>query len=137
MVSINLEEKLNKQLEVQNPQDLVTLKTLVLETTERTTSKLRDLTNQKNGIALFNELRFTEAGQDPLADRPLNLIEQLNQTFTYLASFSAAEYLLKIHPEHSPFVINLGTSPGSDVASKDGLVIAEVFTALARIVIKN
>lgn len=56
-------------------------------------------------------------------------MEQLNQTFTYLTSFEATEYLIRAHPEHTPYVLNLGTLSGFDIVSNDGLVIAEVFAA--------
>lgn len=75
----------------------------------------------------------TEAvGCDPLnSDAPLNLIEQLNQTFTYLASARAAKVLLSRHPELVPFTLHLGTAPGSDIESQaGGGLAAEVFAAV-------
>lgn len=102
-------------------------------TAESTTTKLKDLLEHKKGIDLFHEIRFLEFGQDPLEDRPLNLVEQLNQTFTYLISLMATEYLLEAHPEHAPYILNLGTSPGYDVVSKDEVVIAETFAAVSPI----
>lgn len=57
------------------------------------------------------------------------LIEQLNQSFTYLASIEAAKWLLERHPDHAPYNLNLGTTPGSDIESEDGEVAAETFAA--------
>jgi len=77
-------------------------------------------------------MKFSPIGCDPLnADAPLNLIEQLNQTFTYLASAKALRLLLRFHPELAPFTVNLGTSAGSDIESglNEGLA-AEVFAAV-------
>jgi hypothetical protein len=34
------------------------------------------------------------------------------------------------HPEHAPFVLNLGTRSGHDIESEDGCVICEVFAAV-------
>jgi hypothetical protein len=77
-------------------------------------------------------MKVLPIGCDPLnTEIPLNIIEQINQTFTYIASARAAKVLLGIHPEFAPFTLNLGTSPGSDIESrKDGGLAAEVFAAV-------
>lgn len=77
-------------------------------------------------------IKVEEIGCDPMnADRPLNLIEQLNQTFTYIASARAARILFEKHPAAAPFTLNLGTAAGSDIESeKEGGVAAEVFAAV-------
>lgn len=75
-------------------------------------------------------IKFKETGRDPLADRTLNLIEQVNQTFTYLASFAAVEAISHRHPNAWPFQLNLGTSGGSDVESHTASVATEVFAAV-------
>jgi hypothetical protein len=78
-------------------------------------------------------LKVDAIGCDPMnADRPLNLIEQLNQTFTYIASVRAARILLELHPLATPFTLNLGNVAGQDIASdKEGGIAAEVFAAVS------
>lgn len=78
------------------------------------------------------EMKFHPIGYDPLdADRPPNIIEQLNQTFTYIASARAARLLLELHPELGPFTLNLGTAKGSDIEASDPARLAgEVFAAV-------
>ena len=66
----------------------------------------------------------------PTEDRPKNLIEQINQTFTYLASVRTACWLLEDHPEAGSLRLNLGTVAGSDIESLDGLVAAETFASV-------
>jgi hypothetical protein len=78
----------------------------------------------------FSRFKFESVGFDPLGQRPLNLIEQVNQTFTYLATLAAVRYLFRRHANSAPFKINLGTTPGHDISSQDGRVIAEVFAAV-------
>jgi len=56
-------------------------------------------------------------------------IEQLNQTFTILASLSGVEILLKKHPTLS-FMLNPGAKSGTDIYSCDESIVAEVFTAV-------
>ena len=77
-------------------------------------------------------MKFDRIGCDPLdSKRDLNLVEQINQTFTYLASFLAAEYLIKQYPNAGPLTLNLGTSKGLDIESSGcGGIGAEVFAAV-------
>ena len=76
-------------------------------------------------------MKFGGIGFDPLdSDRKLNLIEQINQSFTYLASFYALETLFTEYPELAPFKLNLGTAAGSDIESECGGLAAEVFASV-------
>jgi hypothetical protein len=85
-----------------------------------------------NALHALWALKVQKTGCDPLdAESPLNLIEQLNQTFTYLASAKAVRILLEVHPKLAPFTLNLGTAPGYDIeSSKGGGLEAEVFAAV-------
>jgi len=95
-------------------------------TAERLTRELQ----RPNALATLARLKFSQAGCDPLdMGRSLNFVEQLNQSFTYLASIEATRWLFQRHPQHAPFRLNLGTAPGFDVASTDGAIAAEVFAA--------
>jgi len=98
----------------------------------RTKEQLLVLAYHKDAISLLAHMKFEEVGCDPLdSKRQLNLIEQLHQTFTYLASFLATKYLLKKYPSAKPFTLNLGTSSGLDIrSSKCGGIGAEVFAAV-------
>jgi len=85
---------------------------------------------EKEGIATLAKLKFDQIGRDPLdRERPLNLIEQLNQTFTYLTTLRGVKFLLEHHPKGAPFTVNLGTSAGPDIVSSDKNIVAEVFAA--------
>jgi hypothetical protein len=83
-------------------------------------------------LRALSRLKFDRIGRDPLdADAPLNLIEQINQSFTYVASAKASRVLLALHPELAPLTLNLGTSSGFDIVSTtEGLLAAEVFAAV-------
>ncbi len=43
----------------------------------------------------LQQMKFDPIGSHPLEDRPLNIIEQVNQTFTYLVAVKAAELLMQ------------------------------------------
>jgi len=100
---------------------------------ERTVRALRDLlANESDSLQVLRLMKFTELGHHPGEDRSLNLIEQVNQTFTYLVSLEAARWVLVQHPQLLPqgLNINLGTQAGFDLESVQvGLLAAEVFAA--------
>ena len=94
----------------------------------RTADWLRSFTGEP--MALLKSLRFELVGHDPLTGEPLNVVEQLNQTFTILVSLRAVERLIELHPEAGGFQLALGTSSGRDIESViPDLVAAEVFSA--------
>jgi hypothetical protein len=98
-----------------------------------TLNKISDAIQKSSPLEALGELKFGQIGCDPLdPHRSLNLIEQLNQSFTYLASFKAAEYLFnsdehKKQLEKKKIKLNLGTASGSDIEALDGKLVAEVF----------
>ena len=75
-------------------------------------------------MSLLRALRFETVGHDPLTGEPLNVVEQLNQTFTILVTLRAIEKLFELHPDCGGFRLALGTSSsGRDIESvKEGLV---------------
>jgi len=77
-------------------------------------------------------MKFQSIGFDPIdGASSLNLIEQLNQSFTYLATIRALQVLFSRHPDLAPFKVNLGTASGSDIeSSMGGGLAAEVFAAV-------
>jgi hypothetical protein len=88
--------------------------------------------HKRNPMELLRAMRFDLIGHDPLTGAPLNVVEQINQTFTILVTLRAVEELLiKLHPEiRSGYRLALGTSSGRDIESVEkDLVAAEVFSA--------
>ena len=110
--------------------DVRVLEHEIRSASERAMTAFQGLVKQGDPLALLDAVKFDKMGWDPLEPaRPLNFIEQVNQTFTALVSVRAVEYLFEHHPEAAPFRVNLGTAPGSDIESLDGSVAAEVFAA--------
>lgn len=101
----------------------------VLASAEATVTWLREF--KGSPLELLAAMRFTTAGRDPLSDRPLNVVEQLNQTFTVLVALRAVEALIELHPDAGGFRPALGAIAGRDIESvQPGLVAAEVFAAV-------
>lgn len=120
-----------KTREVGSHEELKPLAEHISSSAERAVRNLEALCRDEDPVTVLKRIKFETVGFDPLGERKLNLIEQVNQTFTYLASLKAAAYLLEKHPVHAPYKLNLGTVSGSDVESRDGKVAAEVFAAVA------
>jgi hypothetical protein len=100
----------------------------ILDGAVRTAAWMRTFSG--NPMALLKAMRFETVGHDPLTGEPLNVVEQLNQTFTILVSLRAVERLIELHPEADGFRLALGTSSGRDIESVvPDLVAAEVFSA--------
>ena len=78
-------------------------------------------------------MKFEQVGFHPTEDRPLNFVEQLNQTWTYAVALTATRQLLRLHPDVGGFRVAPGAhmSLPLDVMSvQDGQVGAETFAAV-------
>jgi hypothetical protein len=105
-----------------------TMHARLLEGAAATAKFLREFSGEP--MALLKALRFELVGHDPLTGEPLNVVEQLNQTFTILVTLRAIERLIELHPDAGGFKLALGTSSGRDIESVvPDFVAAEVFSA--------
>ena len=102
----------------------------VVDSVSQTVRTLKELLASRDSLPAFAAMKFELSGLHPIDERRVNLIEQINQTFTYLASIQAARWLLEKHPEAVALRLNLGTAAGSDIESLDGLIVAETFAAV-------
>ena len=101
---------------------------MLLDSAEQTAKWLRAYSG--DALSFLHQTRFHKVGFCPLTSGPLNVVEQLNQTFTILCSLSAVKELLAMHPDVGGFRVALGASSGRDIESViPGLVAAEVFAA--------
>ena len=103
----------------------------VRQAARTTREKLKKLSDDP--LDALHTLRFESYGRHPWKDGELNLIEQLNQTFTVMASLAAARRLMKKKwfPQSGGLRLNLGTTPGRDIEGIcQDVVEAEVFAAV-------
>ena len=115
-----------------NRKNLSTLMEKLEVSAVKTQSSIKKLASGKDAMAFLYECKFNQSGFNPLdSSIKLNLIEQLNQTFTCLASFKGAEYIFLHHKKVKSLTLNLGTSSGTDIETdEDGGVVAEVFASV-------
>ena len=120
-----------KSFVVNNIKELEQLEQKLYESMDKTLYQISSEIDANTSQALFAKMKFGGIGFDPLdPKRALNIIEQINQSFTYLASFYALEVLFTEYSELAPFRLNLGTAPGSDIESECGELAAEVFASV-------
>lgn len=84
-------------------------------------------------LDMLKRMKFEPIGFHPIEHRPLNLVEQINQLWTYSVAISAAKQLLELHPEADGFYLAPGAhaSQALDIMShREGLVGAETFAAV-------
>lgn len=89
--------------------------------------------NAEHSLPWLTELRFGKLGIHPLDGHPLNFIEQINQTFTYLVSLAGVDVLLTRHPDAGGFLIAPGAHaslPLDIMSQKAGVIGAECFAAV-------
>lgn len=120
-----------KKVELHNPEEVEDYLEMLQDSANEAQMKIMDYSGNHDGMMLLQKMKFEEFGFDPLnPERNLNLIEQINQTFTYLSSFKAVELLFDWYPDLSKLSLNLGTASGTDIESPeyDGIA-AEIFSA--------
>lgn len=84
-------------------------------------------------LALILRMKFETGGFHPILGHPLNVIEQINQTWTFVAALGAARHLLEMHPDAGGFVLAPGAHAAIDLdimSEAPGLVAAETFAAV-------
>lgn len=119
-----------KRITITTLDELVEIERRIATSAAATAANLSRQLRENSDLAALARLKFDQAGCDPLdVSRALNFVEQLNQSFTYLASIEGAKWLLEHHPNHAPYRLNLGTAPGPDIESEDREVAAETFAA--------
>ncbi|MFT7245967.1 MAG: hypothetical protein ACI82A_003338 [Candidatus Azotimanducaceae bacterium] len=103
----------------------------ILQSASDAQMNIIEIAENRDTMWWLEKVKFEKIGYDPLdSSRPLNFIEQVNQTFTYLASLSAAELLFQWHTEVTQLTLNLGTSSGSDIETLElGGIAVEIFSA--------
>lgn len=115
---------------IQSAAEIAPLEERVVLAAEHAAISLRDHLQSGQALDVLRAIRFSSMGRHPGSEEALNLIEQVNQTFTYLVSFRAMRHLLAAHPAAGPWKLNLGTAAGFDIESRGLDVLAEVFAAV-------
>lgn len=118
-------------LTVHTVDDVERLFRRVREAAEKTQTWLR--AHEGDPMQLLRSMKFEAIGCHPISDHALNVVEQINQTFTYAVALAAARELLKLHPDAGGFRLAPGAHaslPLDIMSEAEGLVGAETFAAV-------
>ena len=118
---------------IQDVSEIESLRSRISEAAEHTARALAQLpTAGLSGIEILRQMKFTKMAWHPIVkERPLNLVEQINQTWTILVTLNALPFLFDRHKDAGGFRLSLGAMAGTDIESVvPGLVAAETFAAV-------
>lgn len=90
-------------------------------------------TQMGDPLDMLRCMKFDQVGFHPLEDRPLNMIEQINQTWTFAVAIAATKRLLLLHPDVGGFHLAPGAHaslPLDIMSVAPGQVGAETFAAV-------
>lgn len=79
-------------------------------------------------LGTMRSMKFEPIGFHPIYGHDLNLIEQINQTWTFVTAIAATRHLLTLHPEAGGFYLAPGayaSQPLDIMSVANGLVGAE------------
>lgn len=85
-------------------------------------------------LATLRAIKFQAVGFHPIDHHRINLIEQINQTWTFAVAIAAARQLLELHPDAGGFRLAPGAHaalPLDIMSEREGLVGAETFAAVS------
>jgi len=83
-------------------------------------------------LEFMRSVKFEKKGFHPTTHHPLNLIEQVNQTWTYMVALHATKLLLEWHHDAEGFILAPGANASQELdimSIKSGFVGAETFAA--------
>jgi len=95
---------------VHTPADAAALMTKVREAAVYAKNWL--VAQSDDPLDMLRAAKFRAVGCHPIEHRPINLVEQTNQTWAFAAAIAAARQLLGLHPEAGGFRL----APGADAA---------------------
>jgi hypothetical protein len=102
-------------------------------TAERSVQGLRMLlANEPEALQVLRFIKFKDIGHHPADDLKINILDQAQLTFNYLAKFEATRWLLTRHPELlvKGLELNVSGQSGFDIESVEAdFLAAEVFSS--------
>jgi hypothetical protein len=114
---------------VHNENDIEQHLATVKASAKRAANELVALANSPS--QLFWRMKFEQFGRHPIEDRSLNLVEQINQSWTYVSALEASRKLLKCH-QGQVFQLAPGAHAALpfDIVNLNGNICAETFAAV-------
>lgn len=108
---------------------------LLMEKVRTAAASVRNWIAEQSGdpLDMLRRMKFDSVGFHPIEGHALNIVEQINQTWTYCVALAAARQLLLLHPDAGGFSLAPGAQAcqALDILSVvEGFVGAETFAAV-------
>jgi hypothetical protein len=86
----------------------------LMELVRQSARKVHDWVAAQVGdpLDMLERMKFDPVGFHPIEGYKLNLVEQINQTWTYAVAIAAAKQLLQFHPDAKGFYLAPGARAG-------------------------
>jgi len=124
-------------VKLDSPDQVNSLRLALLHTLDGARAQLKQLAEPFTP-EVFMKLRFEQPFSSPLAQAfgrqagdTMNLIEFMNQAYTYLTGLAAISYLMRTRSTDNQYILYRSTYRGHDFESIEGRLIAEVFASTA------
>lgn len=128
---VELGEDVRIELVIRNTKDADRLMNAVRTSARRAQERIASLSGEP--LDILRLMKFEQIGFHPLEDRSLNLVEQIDQTWTFAVAIAAARQLLTLHPDVGGFRLAPGAHASLDLdimSEESGCVGAETFAAV-------
>lgn len=107
----------------------------LLDTIRASAQRAHDWIAAQSGdpLDMLKQMKFQPVGFHPVEDRALNVVEQINQTWTFFVAATAAKQLLELHPDAGGFHLAPGAHASLELdimSGMPGMVGAETFAAV-------
>lgn len=121
---------MDKQIVIVNPKEIRMYENRIMANTRIAVASLQEQLLGLEGLDALRLMKFTKCGGDPFTGEHLNLVEQINQTFTYLVCLEAVRVLMERHPDKdAQYVVSFGSKNGFNVMTRDGGIVCDCFAA--------
>lgn len=112
--------------------DARALERRVRASASRACATLSALLSSEPPLEVFRAMKFRRVGFVPTdAERPANLMQQVHQTFAFVAAIRGVEQLLRWHPDHAPYRVDVSAGAEPNIVSVDGQVVAETLAIIS------
>jgi hypothetical protein len=117
-------------IRIANAEDVNQWLNTIVRSAENTLRAFQELV--QDPMEALYRMKFDKIGFHPVDHRPLNLVEQINQTWTFVTALRAARALLEWHPTAGALLLAPGahaSQPLDIMSEMPGLIGAETFAA--------
>jgi hypothetical protein len=106
--------------DITSPAQIALLIARATEAADKVREEIRTLLDAgTDGLSVLRVFKFSKQfGRHPFQHNSINLLEQINQTWTALVSLYAVQFLFAKHEDAGGFRVCFGTEAGTDIVKR-------------------